>query len=71
MQETLQISLAAARINARMTQSEVAEKMHVGKQTIVNWEKGKTEPTVSQGRALSEIYGIPMDTIIFFAKQSN
>lgn len=35
------ISLAAARVNAKMTQSMVAEKMHVSKQTIVNREKGK------------------------------
>ncbi len=38
----LQISLAAARINAKKTQSDVAKEMHVSKQTIVNWENGKS-----------------------------
>lgn len=33
-----QISLASARVNAEMTQEEVAKHMHVGKQTIVSWE---------------------------------
>lgn len=61
--ENIKISLAAARVNARMTQQMVADRMHVGKQTIVNWEKGKTEPKISQMRELSEIYGIPIEYI--------
>ncbi len=36
----IRISLAAARVNAKMTQKQVAEKMGVSKQTIINWEKG-------------------------------
>lgn len=36
----IQISLAAARVNAGMTQEEVAKKMGISKQTIINWEKG-------------------------------
>ena len=35
MAEKLQISLAAARVNAKMTQEEVALKMRVGKRTII------------------------------------
>ncbi|WP_177973310.1 helix-turn-helix transcriptional regulator [uncultured Eubacterium sp.] len=61
--ETLQISLAAARVNAGMTQDEVAKKMHVSKNTVVNWEKGKTEPTISQCRELSEMYRMPLKYI--------
>ena len=38
--EMIQISLAAARVNAGLTQEEVAEKLQVSKKTIVNWEKG-------------------------------
>ena len=43
----LRISLAAARVNAEMTQEDVAREMHVSKNTVVNWEKGKSEPSVS------------------------
>ena len=42
MQEGFRISLAAARVNAELTQDEVAKKLHVGKQTVVSWEKGET-----------------------------
>ena len=61
--ETLQISLAAARINAKMTQEDVARKMHVSKGTIVNWESGKISPKHVQLCFLSELYGIPVDNI--------
>lgn len=61
--EKLQISLAAARVNANMTQEEVAKTMRVGKQTIVAWEKGDSEPKVSQAMALSLLYRIPLDNI--------
>lgn len=59
-----QISLAAARVNAGLTQDDVAKEMHVGKQTIVNWEKGNSEPKLEQARALSALYNMPLDYIL-------
>lgn len=59
----LQISLAAARVNAEMTQEQVADRMNVSKQTIINWEKGRVVPGVPEIAMLSEIYGIPQDYI--------
>lgn len=67
---TLQISLAAARVNAGLTQEEVAKALNVGKQTIVSWEKGKSEPKMSQSRELSELYKMPLDNI-FLPQKSN
>lgn len=63
--ENLRISLAAARVNAGLTQEDVAKKLNVGKQTVVSWEKGETEPKISQGMALSALYKIPLDFIFF------
>ena len=37
--EKLMISLAAARVNARMTQAEVAKAIKISKNTLINWEK--------------------------------
>ena len=37
--ETIRISLAAARVNANMTQETVANAMKVSVNTIINWEK--------------------------------
>lgn len=61
--ENLQISLAAARVNAGMTQEDVAREMHVSKQTIVNWEKGKVMPNFATLNTLSSLYKIPADNI--------
>lgn len=66
----LQISLAAARVNAGLTQEEVAKHMRIGKQTIVAWENGNSEPKLSQARELSNLYKIPLD-YIFLPIKSN
>lgn len=66
----LKISLAAARVNAGLTQNDVSKVLKVGKQTIVSWEKGKSEPKMSQSRQLSELYKIPLD-YIFLPEKSN
>ena len=63
MSKNLQINLAAARVNAGMTQEDVAKAMHLSKQTIVNWEKGKTLPRFAQLEMLCKIYGISSDYI--------
>lgn len=63
------ISLQAARVNAEMDQPTAAQKMGVSVQTIVNWEKGRTEPSIQQARRLSELYGIPVDYIFFPSNQ--
>lgn len=61
--EKLKISLASARVNANMTQDEVAKEMHVSKNTIVNWEKGKVVPSLAVAEKLSRLYDIPLDNI--------
>lgn len=64
------ISLEAARVNAGLTQKELAERLGVSNATVVNWEKGVTEPSLSQLRLISQISGIPMD-FIYVPDKSN
>ena len=61
----LEISISAARENAQLTQLDVAKKLGVTKQTIVNWEKYRQTPSVKQAKELSLIFGIPLDNIRF------
>lgn len=58
------LRMAAVRVNAGLTQDEVAKALGVTKQTIVNWEKGATQPKIDQARALSRLYNMDLD--IFF-----
>ena len=55
------ISLKAARVNANMTQDDVAHVLHKTKQTIVNWETGVTDIKFNDLRALSELYSMPIE----------
>ena len=64
------ISLAACRVNAKLTQKELAEILNVKQQTVLNWENGRTEPSLSQLRTISQLSGIPMD-FIFVDVESN
>lgn len=66
--ETLQISLAAARVNAELTQTDVAKKMGVSKQTIVNWENGRIIPKQAQLEMMCRIYNIALDNIFLPSK---
>lgn len=59
----LRISLESARKNAKMTQKEVAKKLHVSNKTIGHWENGKTKPSFSTLRVLADLYNIPIDNI--------
>ena len=59
----LKISLAAARVNAELSQREVARMLKVGTQTILNWEKGKVAMPAFQLEKLSEIYKMPIQNL--------
>lgn len=68
--ETIQISLAAARVNAGLTQKEVAKEMKINKQTVCNWEKGKVIPKQAQLEMMCRIYNIPADNIFLPMKST-
>ena len=70
MAENIQISLAAARVNAGFTQDEVVKRLKISKNTLVAWENGKAEPKISQAHELSKLYCIPLNNI-FFGGKSN
>ena len=55
----IQISLAAARVNAGLTQKDVAKAMGVSKNTIVSIENGKRMPKAAELSFFSEIYKMP------------
>lgn len=57
------ITLEACRVNAHMSQKEWSEAIGVSKTTIFNWENGRSEPTASQLRIISEKSGVPMELI--------
>lgn len=69
--QSIKISIAACRVNANLSQKEMAEKLDVSTATVGNWEAGKSEPPVSKLRAISELSGIPMDFIFVPVESQN
>lgn len=46
------------------TQKEVAQKLYVSRQTVSNWEIGKTYPDIEKLLNLSDFYGLSLDELI-------
>lgn len=57
------LSLKAARVNAGLTQVEMAKRLDVAPVTIWKWETGKSEPKVNQFKKFCEVCGLKMDDI--------
>ena len=61
----MKIKLNAARVNAGLTQEDVAKRLGKSKNTIVSWEKGKSSPDIETGKALAKLYGVSVNDLIF------
>ena len=59
----MQMTLKAARVNARMTQREVCDVLNVAVSTLIRWEQDETFPTAPQLKKLCELYHCNMDDI--------
>ncbi|MHC5228102.1 helix-turn-helix domain-containing protein [Enterococcus sp. LJL99] len=60
----LSFKLQKRRKELKLTQEEVAEKIHVSRQTISNWETGRTLPDISSLILISDIYKVSLDTLL-------
>lgn len=57
------MTLKAARVNANMTQMQVAEQLNVSKKTVCSWENGKTTPKLDKIEPICKLYGVTYDDI--------
>ena len=62
------VTLPVARKIANLTQKGLADAVGVSEATVINWEKGRTEPTVNQAIKIAEAVSRPLDSIIFLPK---
>lgn len=63
------ISLRAARVNADLTLSEAANKLDISKETLRNYEHGRTSPDWDMVNRIESVYKFPSD-YIFFGKRA-
>lgn len=62
---SIKITMAAARVNAGLTQKELAAICGVSETTIINWERGKSVPKIDMLPVLEAAYCIPIDCVRF------
>lgn len=60
-----QISLAAARVNANLTQKQLGDAIGVSEKTINNWESGENLPNVRWINPLETALGMSINHIRF------
>jgi DNA-binding XRE family transcriptional regulator len=65
----MKIQLKAARVNANLTQEEVAKTLKIGKNSIVNYEAYTSVPSVGLAKKLAKLYGMRVDDIIWSAEE--
>ena len=53
-----------ARLGVALTQEQTAEALGVSRQTISNWENGKTYPDIVSIVKMSDLYGISLDDLL-------
>jgi len=66
----VKLTYAAARINAGLTQAEVAEKLGISVGTLSSWENYRLFPTIVKFTELADIYGVSVGDLIFLPRAS-
>ena len=64
------ITLEAARVNTGLTQADLAEKMGVSRQTVVDWESGKREMKTAYLYMFCGLTGFSEDDILLPVKST-
>lgn len=58
------MQLLTLRTQKKWSQEFVARKMEVSRITIVNWERGKTEPNASEAIKLAKMFGVTVEQLM-------
>lgn len=64
-------TISKLRKKAGLTQSALAEKLNVTRQTVSSWEIGRTEPDIESMTRMAEIFGIDMNELTGFKAAVN
>lgn len=56
--------LKQARTQAKLTQEDVAQEIHVSRQTISNWENNRSYPDIISVILLSDLYQMSLDELL-------
>lgn len=63
--EKLKMTLKMARELKGLTQAEAADKIGINKDTLGNYERGKSYPDIPILRKIEEVYQVKYDQLLF------
>ena len=63
-------NLKKIRIEKKLTQDVLAEKLHVTRQAISNWENDKTKPDIESLELLAEVLEVDIEELIYGEKKA-
>lgn len=67
----MKIAISAWRKNAGLTQEGLAALMGYERKKVMNWENGKTRPSVPDMEMMAKIFNTSVDSIFIPAKSTN
>lgn len=68
--EAVKFSLAAARVNAGLSQKKAAERLGISNKTLCSWENYASYPGADMIPKICELYSVPYDQINFAPKSA-
>ncbi len=63
------VKIKDARLASNLTQEQVAEALGISRQTVSNWENGKTYPDIINVIKMSDLYHVSLDHLLKGEKQ--
>jgi len=63
-------TIKAARVNAGLTQKDVAKALGVSETTVIKWEKGTSVPLADKFVEMCKLYNVSMDDVFLPTKSS-
>lgn len=64
VEETFATCMRTCRAMIGLTQSELAERVGVDKQSVINWEKGEYMPSLRTAVKLADEFGISLNQLV-------
>ncbi|MBR2928429.1 MAG: helix-turn-helix domain-containing protein [Oscillospiraceae bacterium] len=62
-------NIRAARVAQNLTQDDLAEKLHTTRQTVSNYETGRSRPDVEMLMQIAETLGVEVTTLLYGVEQ--
>jgi putative transcriptional regulator len=57
--------------HGEMTQAEIADRLHVTRQTIIAIEQGRYSPSLEMAFQIAKVFGVPLDEVFRYPEEES